>query len=131
MLVRGVVHDHFGNHAQLAPVRFVEKRSKIVQRAVLRIDVPVVGDVVAIVLERRGEERQQPDGGNAQVLDIVEPLGEAAEVADAIAVTIAKRAHVELVDDGVLVPQARSQPVAKFPFAALLQRLPCCSKAGE
>ena len=108
VLVRRVVHHQLGDDAQLAAVRFFEKRLEVVQRAVLRIDVRVVGDVVTIVLQRRGKERQQPDRRDAQVLDVVEPLGQAAEVADAVAVAVAECAHVQLVDDRVLVPKRRA-----------------------
>ena len=46
----------------------VEELLEVVERAVVRVDVGVVGDVVAVVLERRRVERQQPDGGDAEVL---------------------------------------------------------------
>src|SRR5207249_1975845 len=71
------------------------------------VHLPVGGDVVAVVPKRGWVERQQPDGGDAQVLQVVEPLGEAAEVADAVAVGVGERAHVHLVDDRVLVPPGR------------------------
>ena len=119
VLVGRVVHHQLGDDAQLAAMRLVEKRLKVVQRAVLRIDVRVVGDVVAVVLQRRGEERQQPDRRDAQVLDVIEPLGQAAEVADAVAVAVAKRADVQLVDDGVLVPQGSVSPWRDSSFAAI------------
>ena len=110
VLVGRVVHHQLGDDAQLAAMGFVQKRSEIVERAVLRIHVRVIGDVVAVVLERRRKERQQPNRRDAQVLDVIEPLGQAAEVADAVAVAVAKRAHVQLVDDRVLVPQRWSRP---------------------
>ena len=108
VLVGRVIHHQLGDDAQFAAMRFVEKRAEVIQRAVLRIDVGVVGDVVAVVLQRRGKKRQQPDRRDAQVLDVIEPLGEAAKIADAVAVAVAERAHMKLVDDGILVPQALS-----------------------
>jgi hypothetical protein len=73
--------------------------------AVRRVDVGVVGDVIAVVAPGRWVERQQPDGGDAQVLEVVELLRQAAEVAHAVAVAVEERADVGLVDDGVLVPE--------------------------
>ncbi len=108
MLVRRVIHHQLGNDAQFAAMRFVEKLAEVIQRAVLRIDVRVVRDVVAVVFERRREKWQQPDGRDAQVLDVVESLRQTAKIADAVAVAVAECAHVKLVDDGVLVPQALS-----------------------
>ena len=80
------------------------KRAKSRMRPVVRVDRPVVGDVVAVVAQRRGVERQQPEGRDAQVVQVVELRDEAPEVADAVVVAVAERPHVELVDDGVAVP---------------------------
>ena len=82
-----------------------DERLEIVERAVARMDVPVVGDVVAVVLERRGEERQQPQAGDAEPLQVVELLRQAGEVADAVVVAVEERLDVRLVDDRVLVPE--------------------------
>ena len=107
VLVRRVVHHQLGNDFQIAAMGFVEEFAEVVERAVLRIDIHVIRDVVAIILERRRKERLQPDRGDAQVLNVVEPLGQAAEVADAVVVAVAECAHVQLVDDRVLVPRLR------------------------
>ncbi len=88
------------------------KASKSCERAVAGVDVGVIGDVVAVVPQGRGVEGQQPDGGDAQVLEVVEPLGQAAEVADAVAVAVLEGADVDLVDDGVLVPEGIVVPHA-------------------
>jgi hypothetical protein len=65
----------------------------------------VVGDVVPVVAQRRGVERQQPECGDPDLVQVVEPLGETAEVTDAVAVAVVERADAQLVDDGVLVPE--------------------------
>ena len=80
------------------------ERLEVVQRAVLRIHASVVGDIVTVIAQWRGEERQQPDCGDAQVLDVVQPLCEPAQVADSIVVAVSKGTHMELVDNGVLEP---------------------------
>src|SRR5438034_6062559 len=72
------------------------------------MDALVCRDVVAVVLERRGVEGQQPDRGDAQVRHVVEALEEAAEVPDPVRVAVLVRPHVQLVDVGVLVPERRS-----------------------
>ena len=63
MLVRRVIHHQLGNHFQLAAMGLVQKFAEVVERAVLRIHVHVIRDVVAVILERRGKERLQPDRG--------------------------------------------------------------------
>ena len=67
--------------------------------------VEVVGDVVAVVAQGRREERQQPDAGDAQILQVVELLDQALEIADAVVVAVVERLDVQLVDDGVFVPR--------------------------
>ncbi len=59
-----------------------------------------VRDVVAAVLERRRVERQQPQAVDAQPLQVVELLGQAPEVAVAVAVGVVEAPHEHLVEDG-------------------------------
>ena len=68
-----------------ALVRGVEERAEVLDRAVRRVDLLVRRDVVAVVLERRRIERQQPDRVGAELLDVVELLDQSAEVAEAVA----------------------------------------------
>ena len=42
---------------------------------------------------------------DAELLDVVELLDQAAKVADAVVVAVEERLDVQLVDDGVLVPE--------------------------
>ena len=65
----------------------------------------VVGNVVAIVTERRRIERQQPKSVYAEVLQVVELLGQPLEVANTIAIAIKKGFDMQLVDDCILVPE--------------------------
>jgi hypothetical protein len=68
--------------------------------------VPVIGDVVAIVFERRRVEGQEPDGSYTQILEIIKLVAQAPEVTYAIAITVPESADVYLIDDSILVPQA-------------------------
>src|SRR5579875_3513067 len=82
-------------------------RTKAVKSAMAigRMDVLVVGDVVAVVAQRRGIERQQPQRRDPEILQVVELLPQAAEVADAVVIGIEEGLDVQLVDDRVLVPE--------------------------
>jgi hypothetical protein len=104
VLIGGVVEHELGDHAQAALVRLVEEEAEVVERAELGVHVGVVGDVVAVVALGRGIERQEPQGRDAEVLQIVELGGEAAEIADAVAVGVIEGSDAHLVDDRVLVP---------------------------
>jgi|GEM_PF-7010677 len=105
MLIRGVIDHELGDHLQPAPMGLLDEMTKVIERPVIRVHVAVVGDVVAVVLERRGIERQQPDGVDAELLDVVEPLRQPGEIADAVVVRVEERLDMHLIDDGVLVPE--------------------------
>ena len=104
MLVGGVVDDELGDDADAAVVRGLDEGLEVPGHAVGRIDAAVVGDVVAVVAQRRGIERHHPDRRGAEVLDVVELLRDAGEVADAVVVGVEEALDVQLVDDGVTVP---------------------------
>ena len=86
MLVGRVVADQLGDHAQPALVRLSHQPAHVAHRPVGRVDVVVVGDVVAVVLAGARVERQEPQRVDAEILEIVELLGQAGEIADAVAV---------------------------------------------
>src|SRR5258705_13587647 len=83
----------------------IKKRAKIIEGGEVRIDVEIIGDVVAVITERRGIKRQEPDSRNAEFLEIIELFDQATEVTHPIAVAVTKRLNVQLVDDRVLVPK--------------------------
>ena len=104
MLVGSVVHDHVHDDADVALSGFGHEAVEVGGFAVLRIDVAKVGDVVAEVHLRRGIDGREPDGVDAEFLEVVEALGNAVQVADTVAVGVLKAARVNLVDDSVLPP---------------------------
>ncbi len=53
-------------------VGFVQERLEVLQGAVVGMDGVVVGNVIAIVAQGRGIERQEPDAVNAQFLDVIQ-----------------------------------------------------------
>ena len=105
VLVRGVVQHQLGDHAQAAMVRLDQEIFEVGQGAVHRVDAVVIGDVVTVILERRRIEREQPERGHAQVLQVIQPLGQAPKVPHPVAVAVVKRADVEFVDDAAFVPE--------------------------
>lgn len=105
VLVRGVVDHQLADHTQLALVGLGDKAPDVGQGAVVGADPAVFGDVVAIVAPRRGVERQQPEGVDPQVLDVVELGDQPRKIADSVVVGIEKRLHMHLIDHRVLVPE--------------------------
>ncbi len=102
MLIGGVIDHQLGDHLQPALVRLAQEGLEVAQRAVARIDLFVVRDVVAVILQGRRIEGQQPDARDAQPLDVVQFRRQAGEVADAIGVAVEEGADVDLIDQGVL-----------------------------
>ena len=105
MLIGGVIDDELGDDADPAAMRLGDEPIEILERAVARMDVLVVRDVVPVVAERRRVERQQPETVDPEPLEVLQLLREAGEVADAVVGAVEERADVRLIDDGVLVPQ--------------------------
>ena len=66
------------------------------------MNVPVIRDVVAVVFERRREERQQPEARDAEILQVVELTRQPVEVTNPIVVAVEERFDVSFVDDRVL-----------------------------
>src|SRR4051794_27166444 len=104
MLVRRVIGNEIENDPDIAGVRFVDQPVEVVERSEARIDSTEVGYVVTEILHRRGKERRDPDGVDAKIGQMVEPLQDAAQIADAIACRVLKRARINLVEDAAAPP---------------------------
>ena len=102
--IRGVGEDQVGDDAQAQAVGLVDQDVEVRERAEDRIDVAVVRDVVAEILHRRGEEGRQPDGVDPQGGDVVEVVGDALQIADAVAVRVGETARIDLIDDRAAPP---------------------------
>jgi hypothetical protein len=64
-----------------------------------------IRDVITIIFEGGRIKRQQPEGVDPQVLEIIELLDHAAEVTDPIADGIPEGFDRRFVNDGIFVPQ--------------------------
>ena len=104
VLVGGVGEHQVGDHLQPQPVGLLHEGAEVGQRAEDRIDVAVVGHVVAEVAHGRGVEGAEPDGVHAQRGDVLEVVGHALEVADAVAVRVGEAARIDLIDDRAAPP---------------------------
>ena len=86
----------------------VEEVVEVLDGAELGEDVGEVGDVVAAVAQRGGEERRDPQAVDAEPLEVVELLDQPLEVAGAVAVGVAERPDQHLVEDRGLEPVGRA-----------------------
>src|SRR3954463_16433468 len=107
----GCVIDHqIDDHADAALTAAMGELDEVAQSTVPGIDAIIVGDVVAVVLARRWLERHQPDRGDAEALQIIQPAQQSFEVADAVAVGIHISADGQAVENRVLVPEIVDHP---------------------
>src|SRR5690606_30554835 len=104
MLVRSMAVDLIDQHLEPELVSAGEHPVEIGERPEDRIDIAIVGDVVAEILHRRGEEWREPDRVYAEGGDVLQPFGDAGQVADPVAVRIREAARVDLVDDRAFPP---------------------------
>ena len=105
VLVRGMVQDQFGYNPNTTGMGLPQKIMEITEGPVLRVDSEIIRDVVAVVAERRDVEGEDPDGGDAQVAQVGDLLQQTPEIADAVAVAVEEAPDMDLVNDGVLVPE--------------------------
>ena len=103
-LIRRMVRHEIDDHANAAAMSLRYEAIERGKIAEVGMDAAVVADVVAPVLERRRVDGIQPDGVDAERLEIVEMRGDAVEVADAVAVRVGKRARINLIEDASLPP---------------------------
>ena len=104
VLVGGMGQDQVGDDLQAEGVGAGDQPVEIGQGPEDRIDVTIVGHVIAEVLHRRGVEGAQPDRVHTQGGDVVEVRRNAGEVADAVAPGVGIAARIDLIDDGTAPP---------------------------
>ena len=105
MLVRRVVDDEVDQHTDAALLRAMGELDEIADRAIAGIDTVIVGHVVAVVAMWRDLERHQPNGGDAQAMQVIESAHQSLEITDPIAISVHVGVYRQAVDDCVLVPK--------------------------
>ena len=105
MLVGRVVDDQIGDDPDAPRMRGPGQDLEVFDGADGGMDAAEVGDVVAVVLQRREINRHEPEAIDAEVLQVIELRGQSGEVAVAVLVRVVESANVDLVEDGILVPE--------------------------
>ena len=103
--VARVVGDEVEQDADPALAGRGDQRVEVLERAEVRVHGRVIADVVAPVVVRRRHRRIQPDPVDPEPLQVVEPVGDAPQVADPVAVGVREGARVDLVEDAVAPPR--------------------------
>jgi len=105
VLVRRMIDDQFRDHPQAAAMGLFDELTEVRHLAHRGMNVVVVGDIVAVIPPGGRVEGHEPECVHAQLLQIVELRDQAREIANAIPVAVEKCLDVQLVDDGIPVPE--------------------------
>jgi hypothetical protein len=131
MLDRSVVRHEVEDEANAALVQRVHQPVEVRKRAKKGIDVDIVGDVIPEVGHRRGIDRRDPDGVDAEPLQVVDALEHALQVADAIAIAVLKRARINLIDDRLPPPGLLAHQLLQLPKSIVSSDYPSRGRAGQ
>ena len=104
MLIGGVVRNQIEDELEPALMRRLHQRVEILHGPEQGIDAGVIGDVIAEIDHRRGEDRRQPDRIDAERQQIGQPVDDPGEIADAIAITVLERARIDLIENAFAPP---------------------------
>jgi hypothetical protein len=99
-----VVDREIHEDADFALFRFIDKAAEVIKGSEPGVDTEVVGDVVTVILARRGVEGEKPDGGDAQIDKVVHGIDDALEIANAVAVAIPKGGDIDDVENCLVEP---------------------------
>jgi len=69
------------------------------------MDVIVIGYIITIILEGRRIKGQKPESVDTQVLQVIQFLSQTDEVTYAVCIAVFKRADMQFIDNGILIPQ--------------------------
>ena len=105
MLVGGVVGDPVQDHLDSARVTIFNQPVQAFQAAKDRVDVAVVGHVVAEVGHGRGVDGREPGGLHPERREVIEVRRDAAEIAHAVTVAVREGPRVDLIDGPALPPR--------------------------
>ncbi len=109
VLAGAVVRDDVEQHLDAEPPRGAHQQVELAEVAEERVDVAVVGHVVAVVVLRRGIEGAQPDPVDAELLQVRQPGPDPGEIADAVTGAVQEAADIHLIDHGVAPPVVLTQ----------------------
>src|SRR5919106_2759299 len=110
MIDRSVIDDKVDDDANAALAALPREVDETPGVPEPPVDVIVIEDIVTFVPVRAGVEGHEPDAADPKPRNVVEPMRQSVDVADAIAGAVHERLHVDAVDDGVLVPEVEHHP---------------------
>ena len=99
MLARNMVKYHVEHKADAARMRLARKLFELLHGSKSRIDASVIGHVVAVVLLRRDKKWGYPEVIDTKLLEVIELLRDAGQIAPTVTIRIVKALGIDLVHD--------------------------------
>src|SRR3546814_2479382 len=96
VLIRCVIGHEIKDQLETDRMRRGDQAIEIFERAEQRIDIAIIGYVIAEISHWRGIERRYPDRVNAERDEIAKPALDALQVANAVAIGIEERTGIDL-----------------------------------
>jgi hypothetical protein len=104
VLDRAVIGDQVDDHPDPVRLAVLDQGVEVRHGPEPRVHRAVVTDVVSAVGQRRGVERGQPDGVDAEVGQVRQARTEPGQITYAVPIRVGETAWVHLVDDRVFPP---------------------------
>src|SRR5260221_4720932 len=105
-VVGHVIHDNF----KIMLMRLGNERVKGCEITEDRVNVGIIGDIVAEIDHRRGVDRRKPDGIHTQPGVVIELGNDTRQITNTVAVAVLEAARVNLIDNSLLPPVRLSLP---------------------
>ena len=107
VFIGGVVEHHVQDDADAPLLCLGNQAVHILERAEQRVDILIVGDIVAVVVLRGAEYRRQPDRVDPKPGQIIEFGNDAGQIPHAVPVCVHKAAGIDLIDHRRFPPRLR------------------------
>ena len=104
MFIGGVIQYQIHDDTDAMLFGFRDQAVHIFQTSEDRVNILVVGDVVAVIILWRTINRGEPDGVNTQVFQVVQTADDSRDIADTVSVGILKTLRINLIDDCFFPP---------------------------
>ena len=114
MPVGGVRDDLNDDDLQTEIMRRRHHLVEIGKRAEDRINIAIIGDVVAHVGHRRGKERRQPDRIDPECGNVRQAPGNPLDIAEPVGIRILKRPRIDLIDHCPAPPVGLRRFIRRF-----------------
>ena len=97
VLIGAVIDNEIHQDVHVALFCLGDQTVHVIHCAKTRVDVVIIGNIVALIGERRAVDRREPDNVDAEILEIIKLADNARKIADAVSVGITEALRIDLI----------------------------------